>query len=267
MMVRCEDCGALYPDAWPADDGAARAIYAGYYTAPRRRCPWRAWFRRLTDWTRRPYLDRGAPADARTILDYGCGAGDYLARFADRAGFGTDLIAPETGAVAFTWLAPGEIGKAAPFDWITLGHVLEHLAEPAAVLARLAARLAPGGGLWIATPNADSFLFTAAGPCARDIDFPRHREIFSRRGMERLAAGAGLTCQFASPPRLNAVLNTAATVRNILRDSERGVAVRAGLALRTLLALAVHLAEARPSRDRDSPELIAICRRAASDIP
>ncbi len=258
-MNRCEACGAFWPDEIPAGE-AARAAYDDYYTAARRRGAWRGWLRRFANRTRCTYLDRGTPARAGRILDYGCGAGDYLARFAGRACFGTDPLAPKDRTAAFAWLEGDDISAAAPFDWITLGHVLEHLADPSAVLARLAAALAPGGGLWIATPNADSFLFTAAGPWARDIDFPRHREIFSRSGLEGLAAKAGLICQFASPPRLNAVLNAAATVRNILADAECGPPARVAGVLCTLAALAIHLAKPQPSRNRASPELIAICR-------
>ena len=258
-MVRCDDCGALYPKAVPAEDDA-RAAYDGYYTAVKRRGFWRRWLRRLADGTRRRYLDRGTPARARRILDYGCGAGDYLARFESRDCFGADVIAPGDWPVSFAWLDIDRIETAAPFDWITLGHVLEHVADPSDVLTRLADALAPGGGLWIATPNADGFLFATASAWARDIDFPRHREIFSRSGLERLASRAGLTCRFTSPPRLNAILNAASTLRNILADGEGGRPARAAAVLKTMLALAVHLAKPKASRDRDSPELIAICR-------
>lgn len=258
-MIRCEGCGALYPD-WFLAGAAASAAYDGYYTATGRRGAWRGWTRRLANRARRAYLDRAMPARARRILDYGCGAGDYLARFAERDCYGVDPFAPRHGAAPFAWLEAGDIAAAAPFDWITMGHVLEHLTDPSAALAHLAGALAPGGGLWIATPNADSFLFTAAGPWARDIDFPRHREVFSRRGLERLAAKAGLTCQFISPPRLNAALNAAATARNIVADGQAGGLARARALLATLLGLARHLARPKATRDRDAPELIAVCR-------
>lgn len=193
-----------------------------------------------------------------------------MARFEGRACFGTDLFAPNDRPAPFTWLDIDDIGVGDPFDWITLGHVLEHLADPSDALTRLAGALASGGGLWLATPNADSFLFAAAGPWARDIDFPRHREIFSRTGVERLAARTGLTCRFTSPPRLNAILNVASTARNILADGKGGRVARVAAVLKTMLALAVHLAKPRASRDRDSPELIAICRPRqgfAGDMP
>ena len=259
VWVRCQACGALCPQDFPIGE-AAEAAYAGYYTHAKPRGLLRRWLLGLLNRTRRSYLDRGTPAQARRILDYGCGSGAYLARFEGRACFGTDRAPPSDQPTPFAWLDLDAIDAAAPFDWITLGHVLEHLAEPSDVLKRLAATLSPAGGLWIATPNADSFLFAAAGPWARDIDFPRHREIFSKRRLERLAGGAGLTCRFASPPRLNAILNAAATVRNILGDRECGRAKRFGAALRTACALAVHLAKLQPWRDRDSPELIAFCR-------
>ncbi len=257
--MRCDACGALYPRDTPTGE-AARAAYVRYYTRAKPRGLPRAWPLSLLNRTRGRYLDRGTPAEARRILDFGCGAGAYLERFQARACFGTDLNPPADPPATFAWLDPGDLESAAPFDWITLGHVLEHIARPAEVLSRLAETLSPGGGLWIATPNADSFLFAAAGPWARDVDFPRHREVFTRRGLERLATACGLTCQFASPPRLNAILNAASTLRNILGDPERGRVARIGAAVRTVLALAIHLAKSRAWRDRDSPELIALCR-------
>lgn len=259
LLMRCEACGALYPRDTPTGEAASTA-YARYYTRAKPRGLPRAWLLGLLNWTRGRYLDRGTPAEARSILDFGCGAGAYLARFEDRTCFGIDPNPPGRPPAGFAWLDLDDLEAAAPCDWVTLGHVLEHLAKPADVLSRLAEALSPGGGLWIATPNADSFLFAAAGPWARDIDFPRHREIFSRRALERLAAGVGLTCQFASPPRLNAVLNAAATIRNILRDRAGGRAARMGAAVRTALGLAVHVAQGRARRDRRSPELVVICR-------
>jgi SAM-dependent methyltransferase len=259
-LMRCEACGSLYPDRFPAPDALA-AVYGGYYTGRGRRHALRAWLGRLG---RRRYLERHTPAGAGRILDFGCGGGAFLARMAIARPtallFGTDRIRPRGPVVGHVWLDPEDLGRAAPADWITLGHVLEHVTAPAELVARLAKILGPGGGLWIATPNADSFLFRTAGAWARDVDFPRHREIFSRRGLRRLLADAGLGVSFTPAPRVNAVLNTLSTIGNILRDRELPRARRLLRACATLLALARHCLSGRQRREGESPELIAICR-------
>jgi SAM-dependent methyltransferase len=261
-MMRCRDCGGLFPDRLPADP---RAAYASYYTLAPVRGGWRALARRAVDLTRRDYQDRGTPAAAARVLDYGCGGGGFLARLSRSRPAcrrsGTDALGPPAGA-DFEWLDPEGFEQAGPFDWITLGHVVEHLDDPAAILAGLAARLSSDGGLWIATPNADSFLFATAGRWARDADFPRHRQIFSRRGLAKRLAEAGLTPQFHSPPRINAVLNTLQTVENIVVDGSRGWTARGRAAGGAILALIGHLVQPAATRDPSSPEIVVVCRAA-----
>ncbi len=255
-MLRCDACGSLYPETLPALPEAERR----YDIGPDRRAPWRRLARRLVDLTRPRYVDRAIPATARRVLDYGCGAGAYLTSVAlqGREAFGVDPIRPGEHGAPWRWIAIDDLERAGPFDWITLGHVLEHLDDPAGVLSRLAAMLAPGGGLWIATPNADSFLFGAAGGAARDVDYPRHREIFSRAGLERLLGGAGLGTTWLSPPRVNAVLN-AATTAGQMRP------VRIVTLVRLWAALARHLLTPRRRRDAESPELVVLCRISPAD--
>ena len=207
-------------------------------------------------------MDRSTPSDARRVLDFGCGDGGYLDRVAgaDRACFGTDLIEPRRPESTWTWLEISDLESAALFDWITLGHVVEHLADPAAAISRLSTCLAPGAALWIATPNADSFLFKCAGRWARDVDYPRHLTILSRQALQNLLAADGLTATFSSPPRLNAAFNTISSLRNILRDQNAPILPRIAAALATLTALALHLFQPRDLRNQTSPELVAICQ-------
>ncbi|MEO7026050.1 MAG: class I SAM-dependent methyltransferase [Caulobacteraceae bacterium] len=257
-MLRCLGCGSLFPAAPPPASGA----YADYYTAAPPRRGWRPAARALAAQARAAYLRRSTPATARRVLDFGCGAGAYLRAISapDRRCFGADPFASPPPSATWTPLRPGDIEAAGPFDWITLGHVLEHLDEAEETLRGLARSLAPGARLWIATPNADSFLFRAAGPLARDTDYPRHRQIFSRAGLERLLAAAGLTPVFTSPPRLNAVLNAWASIKNVVRDPSLATGQRLGVATKILTKLFLHLLSPRSRRDRQSPELVAICR-------
>jgi len=167
---------------------AYRDYYTGRPPRPRRGFGPRAGLNR----TRRDYLRRALPGEARRVLDFGCGSGAFLALIAavrpDAELFGTDFHPPPPGRTDFEWLAPDALEAAAPFDWITLGHVIEHVADPSALVSRLAGLLAPGGGLWISTPNADGFLTGAAGAWSRDIDIPRHRAVFTRGALGRLLA-------------------------------------------------------------------------------
>jgi SAM-dependent methyltransferase len=251
MLLRCDACGSLFPEALPTTTEPERQ----YDVAPRARSTGRRLARALADLTRRAYVGRALPASARRVLDFGCGAGAYLASVAARGRetFGVDPVTPDEVAETWRWISEGDLERFAPFDWITLGHVIEHLDAPAHVLSRLVATLAPGGGLWLATPNADSFIFRFAGAAARDVDYPRHREIFSRDGLERRLRAAGLCVTWLSAPRLNAVLNVATTAGQI---GPRRPMVLA----RLWLALTAHLLKPRRFRDAESPELVAVCR-------
>lgn len=105
----------------------------------------------------------------RCLLDVGCGAGliaEPMARLG-AAVTGVDAAA-ENIAVARTHAAEqglaidyqhGDIGDApfadalGQFDIVTSMEVIEHVADPAAFLGALAARLAAGGILLLSTPN------------------------------------------------------------------------------------------------------------------
>jgi 2-polyprenyl-3-methyl-5-hydroxy-6-metoxy-1,4-benzoquinol methylase len=233
-----------------------------YDTGSGKSARWRRVARRLLDLTRRRYVDRATPAKARRILDFGCGAGGYLASVAveGREAFGVDPIKPSESGEGWRWITAEEIEQFGPFDWITLGHVLEHLDDPALVLSRLTGSLTPGGGLWVATPNAESFIFGVAKGAARDVDYPRHREVFARAGLERRLHAAGLSVTWVSPPRVNAVLNVATTAGQIIGGPGQPGSCRLLTLARLWLALAVHLLKSRQYCDRESPELIALCR-------
>jgi len=89
----------------------------------------------------------------------------------------------------------------AELDAVEMGFVLEHVADPAALLARYSGFLAPGGVLAIAVPNARS-LHRLVGERAGLLDdlyrlsehdlAVGHRRYFDRVGLVALVEGAGL---------------------------------------------------------------------------
>ena len=104
------------------------------------------------------------PLEEKTALDVGCGAG-LLAEPLARLGAKVSAIdaAPELieaakahaeGAgleIDYRCVAVEQLeGK---FDLVTAMEVIEHVADPQAFVASLAARLAPGGLLLLSTPN------------------------------------------------------------------------------------------------------------------
>jgi SAM-dependent methyltransferase len=268
-MLRCPACGSLYPDRFPSKESLSGA-YARYYTGERSRSRVRSLLRAVLSLGRGAYLRRSTPLTASPVLDYGCGSGEFLAalRLAGHRGrlVGTDLLpAAASLATQFEWVELDEFdAQRTSYQWVTLGHVVEHLSEPETIVRRLAGVMADDGALWLATPNADSLLIARFGACARDLDFPRHRQVFSRPALERLLGRAGFdTPEFRASPRVNTLLNFGASARNLWRYDPRSKVVKAGAVVVALAVTLLHLALPRPVRARTAPELVVVARRAA----
>jgi 2-polyprenyl-3-methyl-5-hydroxy-6-metoxy-1,4-benzoquinol methylase len=75
-------------------------------------------------------------------------------------------------------------------------HVIEHVADPARVVRRIADWLSPGGALVVETPNLDSWdarLFKERWWGGYHI--PRHWTLFDANSLRRLFEGCGLKVQ------------------------------------------------------------------------
>lgn len=101
-----------------------------------------------------------------TILDYGCGTGDYITFPLAVAGhevLGIDIHEPSIREAQRKYTLPnlsfraGEIqdfrDEDLSFDLIVCSEVLEHLHNPSDFLAGLSPLIRPGGGLIVTTPN------------------------------------------------------------------------------------------------------------------
>jgi SAM-dependent methyltransferase len=128
------------------------------------------------------------------LLDVGAGRGRFVAA-ARAAGWEARGLEPsgrargvpgiEQVALQGAQIAAGSLGAA------TLWHVLEHLDDPAAALARVAGWLRPGGGLLVGVPNLASWQARAAGAHWYHLDLPRHRVHFTALGLRALLARGG----------------------------------------------------------------------------
>jgi 2-polyprenyl-3-methyl-5-hydroxy-6-metoxy-1,4-benzoquinol methylase len=141
-----------------------------------------------------------ARARGRRLLEVGCGAGFFL-KAAERAGWQVEGIELSEEAARFAVerlqlpirreraetapIRPGSFDAAAMFD------VIEHLFDPAAVLAAIARALTPGGTLAISTPNFDSLSRVALGPDWAVLSPLEHVYYFTEASLTRMLAAAG----------------------------------------------------------------------------
>ncbi len=123
------------------------------------------------------YIERIAALSGRRVLDVGCGGG-ILSESMARAGAqvkGIDLAEPvlavarlhalEAGVqLEYAAVAAEELARQQPaaFDLVTCMELLEHVPDPAASVAALAAAVKPGGDVVVSTLNRKPAAFAVA---------------------------------------------------------------------------------------------------------
>lgn len=137
-----------------------------------------------------------------TVLDIGCGDGQFLAlcRAAGWTGTGIELsrrAAARAAKKGFTMLPPQSLDRpegAGQFDVVTLINVLETVVDPLAMLRQAARALAPGGIVVVrATNGAFHLAFrTPAAWVGSRYDQAFHWYLYTPASLSRLMAQAGL---------------------------------------------------------------------------
>jgi 2-polyprenyl-3-methyl-5-hydroxy-6-metoxy-1,4-benzoquinol methylase len=138
-------------------------------------------------------IEHHAPGRGR-LVDIGAWVGFLAAEAADR---GWDVVGVEPSRWAadrarsrgVTILEESELPSGA-FAAVTMGDVIEHLPDPGAMLDRVAELLAPGGVLWMATPDAGSRVAQMLGRRWWSV-IPTHVHLFTRRSMRELLTRHG----------------------------------------------------------------------------
>ena len=200
-MVGCDGCGLTYAN--PRLRGPAlSAAYASLET-PLADTPdamadasgLRGWWRHMTqrqvvgDW-----VEKGP------VLDVGCHIGDLLLTLKAR-GLEVSGIESSPSAIARCrarglQVTQGTIEEVqlpdAAYQTITLSHVLEHVADPVAVLRKLYRALAPGGRIVIAVPNRAGLAARIFGRHWHGWDPPFHLIHFDRESLAGVLEAAGL---------------------------------------------------------------------------
>jgi SAM-dependent methyltransferase len=206
-VVRCAGCGFLYrnPGVRPERlgdlySGRYSRFLTGHYSTNRQ-----LRYRLVMD----AFYPLFADGRGRRLLDFGCGAGQFLELAHERGfeGFGVDLSRDSvekarerpSGAHAY-FGAPGDVPEIAAggFDVVTMWSVLAHLATPVEDLTTLRSLLAADGALMILTVNANSLLLKANG--SRWSGFTRnHLKFYAPTTLPLLLRRAGFEAVVMRP--------------------------------------------------------------------
>lgn len=215
--VRCADCGGVFSNIAEAEyDRERHNVWndvgpdqdtVQFYGPARERAHCQ-------------FLDRHPVSGNRRLLDVGCGLGFFLVRARERGWVVHGLdnspawvsLANERLGAPLVELAALEESRyrEGSFALITVWDVLEHIFDPVPFLARLARMLAPGGRLFVRTPN---FAYVYPVYAARrwvlrqDVGLgpTNHVVYFTAATMRRALALAGLrACAWPvhSPPQV-----------------------------------------------------------------
>jgi SAM-dependent methyltransferase len=152
------------------------------------------------------------------LLDIGCGNGDFLVQM-KALGWEVAGVEPDPAAAAVAQQRLGEVIStgtiesadfgSASFDAITLSHVVEHVADPIALLAICRSLLTESGRVIVVTPNLHSLGKGLFGSNWRGWDPPRHLFLFSRQSLATVAKRAGF-----ERPRVRTTARSASSIWN-----------------------------------------------------
>lgn len=148
---------------------------------------------------------------AASLLDIGCGGGDFIAMMQDLGwtvtGVETDPVAVERAQARGLNVHRGDLATAdfdaMSFDAITIAHVVEHVHDPHRLLAECRRVLKPGGTIVITTPNSSSWGHRHFGRDWLALDPPRHLHLFNPQNMRRLLESADLRPQRVATLAIN----------------------------------------------------------------
>jgi 2-polyprenyl-3-methyl-5-hydroxy-6-metoxy-1,4-benzoquinol methylase len=211
-ILDCKTCGFAHATPLPSAEAMERAYAETYYAVEKPDYLVRA----ETDapWANMFYEDRlsalsEALGPARIcparLLDIGSGPGHFLS-FAQTCGWQVEGIEPSRQAAEYALSKGLRIhnrmfdgawaNEQTPFDAVHSMNVLEHVADPIALLAAANDVLKPGGAICVGVPNDYNALQAAARNAGQKpwwVVPPHHLNYFSFDSLERLLRRCGFT--------------------------------------------------------------------------
>lgn len=200
-LMSCLRCGLHWdPDPITGDE-LAEAYRTGFYsTDPPRGVRLIRLLRQVNGAIRLRALSGQEPG---RLLDIGCGKGHFLAA-ARAAGWevvGVDRSPAAAEYARRTYGIAVHVGDAqeveldGPFDAVTMWHVLEHMADPSAMLDRARELLRRGGRLVVSVPNLASAQARVFGNNWFHLDRRHHLYHFTPLALRALLTRRGFTVE------------------------------------------------------------------------
>ncbi|MEO5345492.1 MAG: class I SAM-dependent methyltransferase [Magnetococcus sp. YQC-9] len=198
----CQVCGVLFLHPMP-DEERLQTIYQAHYYASWGGETWDKAVREQKKLNFRTHLQRIRPliTSKGRLLDVGAARGelvetalelDFDAYGVERSSHGAAQAKKQLGTdrVLAARIEDAELGTQ-PFDVITLFDLIEHVTEPDRVLTRVVDHLAPGGVLYLVTPDSASISLRLMGRYWWHYK-PEHLFYFNRTNLVRLLEKHGL---------------------------------------------------------------------------
>ena len=195
-LIKCTSCSLIATSPRPDEEELGRYYFSDNYISHKKKATsfldniYR--IARLIMLNRKlSLIKRWSGINLSSILDYGCGTGDFLKKCKD-AGLKITGVEPSQTAREIASHNTGVDIKTTindithPADVITLWHVLEHVHDPDNLLLKLHSMLSENGTMFIAVPNHESYDAQKYKQHWAGYDVPRHLWHFKKDNIDQL---------------------------------------------------------------------------------
>lgn len=203
-LSRCKSCGFCYTDPRPDPESSSRYYESDKYVSHSKTSKGitNSLFhlaRKFTLRSKRRIVSRYS--SGKTILDYGCGTGEFLSSMKESAWFARGIEPNQTardharekyGLEVYDQSGMEGIPNES-LDAITLWHVLEHIYPLKDRIDSFHSKLKKDGTLIVAVPNMNSYDARRYGKFWAAYDVPRHIYHFVPETITRLMSESGFT--------------------------------------------------------------------------
>jgi len=213
MLCKCTSCQLIFTNPRPDKDGISKYYQSEDYVSHQNKTTnltnlLYKWVRNITIKEKVKLLNKYTEGN-KTLLDFGCGTGYFLAA-AKNSGWKIQGIEPNKTARELSKSKKlkvkgklEEIKKDTKFNAISLYHVLEHIHNLRKTGKNIVELLEENGTIFIAVPNNNSHDAKQYGSFWAALDVPRHLYHFNQDTIQVFAGKMGLKIVAIEPMKFD----------------------------------------------------------------